>query len=79
MCLRNRVDLLPFAPSKDIMHTTSLSALGAGFRHHASVRPDHIALTIGDRRLTYGQADATARRWQRAYWRAVPTAIVQDV
>ncbi|MFI9804708.1 amino acid adenylation domain-containing protein [Streptomyces sp. NPDC052301] len=38
-------------------------ALAEGFRRHAAAHPDRIALTIGRRSLTYGEADATARRW----------------
>ncbi|WP_149183690.1 amino acid adenylation domain-containing protein [Streptomyces sp. TRM49041] len=44
--------------------TTALNRrLGAGLLHHASVRPDHVALTIGRRDYTYGEAVSTARRW----------------
>ncbi|MFD7983903.1 amino acid adenylation domain-containing protein [Kitasatospora indigofera] len=44
--------------------TTALSLrLGAGLLHHARVRPDSVALTVGRREHTYGEAAATARRW----------------
>ncbi|MFD1661064.1 amino acid adenylation domain-containing protein [Streptomyces caeni] len=47
--------------------TTALDRrLGAGLLHHASVRPDHVALTVGRRDYTYEETAATARRWAAA-------------
>ncbi|WP_433547242.1 amino acid adenylation domain-containing protein [Streptomyces sp. CA-294286] len=44
--------------------TTALNVrLGAGLLHHARVLPDRVALTIGRRDYSYGEAAATARRW----------------
>ncbi|MEU7583133.1 amino acid adenylation domain-containing protein [Streptomyces sp. NPDC041068] len=37
--------------------------LGDGFLQHADVRPDHLALTVGKRDITYAEAADTARRW----------------
>ncbi|MFE7778548.1 amino acid adenylation domain-containing protein [Streptomyces sp. NPDC057445] len=37
--------------------------LGSGLLHHARVRPDHVALTVGRRDYTYAEAASTARRW----------------
>ncbi len=48
--------------------TTALNhrRLGAGLLHHASVRPDHVALTLGRREYTYQEAADTALRWAAA-------------
>ncbi|MFI9273187.1 amino acid adenylation domain-containing protein [Kitasatospora sp. NPDC052896] len=45
------------------MRISSERSLRAGFLHHADVRPDHIALTIGRRAYTYAEGADTARRW----------------
>ncbi|MET8948958.1 AMP-binding protein [Streptomyces sp. NPDC004542] len=44
--------------------TTALNVrLGAGLLDHARVRPDHVALTVGRRNVTYEECASTALRW----------------
>jgi len=53
--------------------TTALNRrLGAGLLHHASVHPDHVALTIGRRHHTYAETADTARRWAAALVETAP-------
>lgn len=66
--MRDSSDSSPPGPGPARFDGTQMAAapgrrLGAGLLHHATARPDGIALTIGPREYSYEEVAHTARRW----------------